>query len=120
MQPSEMPEQDENLQNLSSEQEANFLQSGEAAAELLQSPIYNQAYQMCMNEIFMEWMNSEPHEKNLREGLYFQRLGMATQAEKFSAAVRAAQQVLRQQQEKHDPQVQEQERLDEQGFGIQY
>ena len=49
---------------------AEILSLGEQAATLLDAPVYNLAHRSVIQNLQDEWMSTQPHEREKREGLY--------------------------------------------------
>jgi hypothetical protein len=62
-------------------------QSGLKAAELLGNTTYNLAHQSVIRNLQDQWLNSEPHETRLREGLFSQAQALALVTNELSAMV---------------------------------
>lgn len=88
---------------------------GYAAADALNSPMYQLANKIATDQIMMDWVNTEPKEVNKREALWqeMQAHGRIN-AVMHTYVERARQQLQAQRDEDSD-----QQRLDEQGFGLQ-
>jgi len=67
--------------------------SGEKAADLLNSPIYNLAVNSVVDDLGMEILKSEPHEHNRREWLYGQGSAIGRVNQKLVEFVQMAQQL---------------------------
>lgn len=93
--------------------------AGERAAQLLQSPEFNLAYRMQMEDTINLWLSSEPKEQNKRESLYYQAMAQAQMATRMQSFVEQAQRILAQQHAEGDPEAKRANYLDTQGFGIQ-
>lgn len=64
---------------------------GQAAAELLNSPVYNLAHRSAVEDLQDQWMDTLPHETQKREYLYQMVQGMGESAKKLAEYVQAAQ-----------------------------
>jgi len=93
--------------------------AGERAAQLLNSPEFNLAYRMQMEDTINLWLSSEPKEQNKRESLYYQAMAQAQMATRMQAFVEQAQRLLAEQHATDDPDTRRANYLDTQGFGIQ-
>ena len=67
--------------------------SGEQAADLLNSPIYNLAVNSVVDDLGMQILQSEPHEHNRREWLYSQGSAIGRVNQKLVEFVQMAQQL---------------------------
>ena len=47
-----------------------LINQGESAAQMLNNPVYNLSHRSAVTAIQDEWMQTSPHEKEKREGLY--------------------------------------------------
>ena len=110
---------DENSQDesLNQEQLQQILATGENASQLLNSPVYNMAYQRLLNDKFQQWLATDPKEERKRESMHAQAKGLIEITELLSGAVQDAQRVLADQQAQNDPGAQRAQFLDTQGFG---
>jgi hypothetical protein len=95
------------------------LQAGEQASRLLQSPVFNMAYRMQMEDTINRWLTSKPKETNLRDSLYYEAQAQVAMTTKLQAFVEQAQAVLAAQAAEHDGRGKRAEYLDTQGFGYQ-
>ena len=68
-----------------------IIQSGEDAAQLLNSPIYNLAVNSVVEDLGAEMLRSEPHEHNRREWLYNQGSALGRVNQKLVEFVQMAQ-----------------------------
>ena len=100
-------------QPLTSEQFNQILKAGEEAARLLQSQVFNIAYQSVLRDSHIQWLNTQPKESAKREGLYLECLAMEKMVEKLKNAVGDAERLLEEQQQASQPNG-----LDMQGFGL--
>lgn len=115
----EEPTQGEQPQAYSSEDAQRVVQIGEHAAQTLNSPVYNLAYQNVMQELTNDWLVSQPKETMKRESLYNQANGLVAVTEKLANAAEEARRLLSEQAVQNDPEAQRAEYLNTQGFGIQ-
>lgn len=102
------------------EQLQHVLQVGEQASKLLNSQVYNMAYQQLLNQKFQDWMASTPKEVNKRESLFMQAKGLVEVTELLASAVEDATRVQQNLNTQNDPHAQGQEFLDQQGFGLNF
>jgi len=94
------------------------LEAGAQASKLLESPIYNQVYQMQINDIFAQWLSTEPKEERRRESLWHQAQGLKGSAEAMGGMVKYAKTLLDEQSKSHE--ARESAALDTQGFGLDF
>ena len=106
-------------ESLSQEQLQQVMAMGEQASQLLNSPVYNMAYQRLLNQKFQQWLTTDPKEERKRESMYCQAQGLIEITELMAGAVEDAQRILSERQAQNDPNVQQQQYMDTQGFGIQ-
>lgn len=102
----------------SSETAQQILQVGEAAGQLLNSPVYQMAYRQLIDENYQEWLASTPKEERKRESLYHEARGLERITHKLTTAATEAQRILQEQQDKNNPEAQHKEYLNNQGFGL--
>jgi hypothetical protein len=67
-----------------------MLSQGEAAARLLDSPVYNLAHRSVMQNLQDEWMETKVHEKEKREGLFQMVRGLSAVASEMAMMVEQA------------------------------
>jgi hypothetical protein len=68
-----------------------LIQRGIDAANLLMSPVYGIAHQSVIQNIQDEWLESEPHEQQKREGLYWKACALSAVSLKMAAMIQEAQ-----------------------------
>jgi hypothetical protein len=102
------------------EQLQRMLQVGNDASILLNSPVYNLAYQQLIQQKFEEWMATDPKEERKRESLYHQVKGLVNMTENLSAAVEDAQRILEEQHQESDPEYRRRQYQDAQGFDLDF
>lgn len=91
------------------------LEMGQAAASLLQNPVYNLAHRIAVDEIINAWSTSKPQEVKTREALWAELQAHGRAAQHLGSLVGRAQELL---QNQANQQEQEQaEYIDQQGFG---
>lgn len=66
---------------------------GEAAAELLNSPVYNLAHRSVVQNLQDEWMTTSPHEREKREGLYHRIQALSAVSEELAVMISLAKQL---------------------------
>lgn len=66
---------------------------GEEAARLLDSPVYNLAHRSVIQNLQDEWMATNPHEREKREGLYHRIQALSTVSEELAVMVSLAKQL---------------------------
>jgi hypothetical protein len=98
----------------------HIMKVGEEASLLLQSPIYNTAYQQLINQKFQDWLASSHKESQKRESLYMQAKGLVEVTDLLATAVEDAKRVQHDLNTQNDPTRAEQEYLNEQGFGLNF
>ena len=106
--------------SLTPEQMQRVISVGEEASKLLNSPVYNIAYQQVLNQKFQEWLTSDPKEERRRESLFLQAKALTEVTELLGSAVQDAQRVSHMQREANDPNLQMQDYTDQQGFGLNF
>ena len=95
-----------------------ILQLGQSAAEALQSPIFNTMYNLRLQEVFSEWLNTEPKEEKRRESLFYEARGLVELTLRMEGLVQEAKTILEERQYQQSPEFQQNQYLDDQGFGI--
>lgn len=105
-------------ENLSPQDKHRIVQVGEQASQLLNNPVFNQAYRQVMDRKYIEWLDSAPKEVQKREGLFHQVKGLAEVTETLSQAVADANQVLAELHEENSPEGKRQAYESAQGFGL--
>lgn len=89
---------------------------GQAAAQMLNSPIYNVAHQMAVQEIIAQWSATQPKEREKRESCWYELQAQGRAAQTMAGMVERAQQAQTAQSEGQANA--EKEYLDRQGFGL--
>jgi hypothetical protein len=117
-QASTSPSEQEQLEQQEQKSTQEILALGQSASDLLGSPIFNTMYNLRLQEAFAEWLNSEPKEEKRRESLYYECKGLVDLTNRMEGLVQEANTLLAEQAEKQDPEYQQNEYLDEQGFGL--
>lgn len=69
----------------------HIMQLGQQASQLLQSDVYNWAYQELMMELHAELLATEPKEERKRESLYHEAKALTRISERLAAYVEHAQ-----------------------------
>lgn len=90
------------------------LQMGEEASRLLGSDVYNVVYQRLLLSLFHRWLETHPKEREKRESMYHEALGLQSITMQMRASVHDAQQIMSEQAEQKQPE----NYLDTQGFGL--
>lgn len=111
---------DMNSTNSSSADAQLVLQIGEKASQLLNNPVFQVAYKAMMDEYYVQWATSQPKESNKRDALYYEQRGLMRMTEKLQGAVEDAHEILQRQGQQTDPETQQQDYYDQQGFGLNY
>ena len=93
-----------------------ILNMGQAAAQMLNSPIYNVAHQMAVQEIIAQWSATQPKEREKRESCWYELQAQGRAAQTMAGMVERAQQAQTAQSEGQANA--EKEYLDRQGFGL--
>lgn len=102
----------ENDSGLSPQQ---MMEMGQAAAHLLQNPVYNVAHQLVIQEIQEKWATTSVQEVKLRESLWAEMQATAKAALRLSEMVERAKELVQRQADQQDHEAQEY--FDNQGFG---
>lgn len=92
------------------------IQMGEAAANLLENPIYNLAHRMAVNEAVEAWSQTQPKEREKRESLWAEVQALGRTAQTLGVMVERAKELVQKQAEQDFNK--EQEYMDQQGFGL--
>lgn len=95
---------------------AQIVRAGEEAARMLQSPVYNMAHRMVLDEKIQAWAASQPKEREKRESLYYEVQALGAIAQTMAGMVERSIQVLSSSTD--GPDRAERDYLDRQGFGI--
>ena len=72
---------------------AEILSLGEQAANLLNAPVYNLAHRSVIQNLQDEWMATQPHEREKREGLYQMIRGLSAISSEMAMMVEKARQM---------------------------
>lgn len=121
--PSEQEIEDKSLQYTQPFSESEELtpqetqELGKEAAELLSSPVMNRAYQMMVQNLVNQWLESEVDQKELRESLYHRARDLSQTVEMLGVMMNDAQQLNLSPQEKAEEDLNHYDEL--QGFGLQ-
>ena len=91
------------------------MEMGQAAAHLLNNPIYNVAHRMAVDEILDTWAGSRPEEVKKREALWAELQAHGRAAQHISALVDRARELVEAQGQ--TSMQDENEYMDQQGFG---
>jgi hypothetical protein len=91
------------------------IQMGQQAAKLLESPIYNVAHRMCVEETIGAWSSTHPEEVKKREAHWQELQALARVAVQLGSLVDRAKELLEKSQQ--EDRRSEDEYLDQQGFG---
>lgn len=67
-----------------------ILTQGEQASSLLEAPIYNLAHRSVIQNLQDEWMTTQPHEREKREGLYQMIRGLSAISSEMAMMVEQA------------------------------
>jgi len=93
---------------------------GQMAAEALNNPIFRIEYDQLSAKYYQKWINAdEAHTKEM-SFLKAKHIVLGEIMRDFAGMVEHAERVYAQIKEKNSPQAQENRRLDEQGFGLNY
>jgi hypothetical protein len=92
-----------------------IMQAGEGASQLLNSPIYNLAHRMSVDQTVQAWSSSAPKEREKREGHYQEIQALGRISMNMYSMVERAQQLIKEQGETQFKA--QNEYLDQQGFG---
>ena len=92
------------------------MEAGQAAARLLNQPVYNLAHRAAIDEIIENWAQTQPKETNRRESLWHELQALARGSVRLASLVNRAEEMLERQasQGARD----QQDNLDTQGFGV--
>ena len=93
-----------------------ILQMGQLASNQLNSPVYNFAHRMAIDQAIQEWAGSLPKEREKRESLYHEVQALGRVAQTMAGLVERAQQAAASQNEEQANS--EKDYLDRQGFGL--
>ena len=91
-----------------------ILKTGEEAANLLNSPVYNEAHRMAMENLTEQWLGTTRQESQVREQLYQAAHGLGLAAQMLAVMVGEAQQINMTDEQRRN--AEEQRYLEEQGF----
>jgi len=96
------------------------INAGQIAAQALNSPIFNVIHDMMMQQHFMEWQQTDPKEENLRRSLWYEQRALKSVMLTMASMVGEAQRIVAERQAENDPVEQERQRMDEQGYGLNF
>jgi hypothetical protein len=94
--------------------------AGQAAAQALNAPIINVVHDLLSQRYYREWMSSQMEHPKMRESRYYQQLALSDVMREMVSMVTEAQQIVEERQKQHDPVEQERQRMDEQGYGLNF
>ncbi len=66
------------------------IQRGVEAAKLLTAPVYGIAHQSVIQNLQDEWLETEPHEQQKREGLYWKACALSAVSLEMAGMVQSA------------------------------
>jgi len=92
-----------------------IMQAGEAASQLLNNPVYNMAHRLSVDQAIQLWSSTAPKEKEKREGHWQEVQALGRISMNMYSFVERAQQLAQEQGEAQFNQ--QQEYMDQQGFG---
>ena len=69
---------------------AEILSQGEQASNLLEAPVYNLAHRSVVQNLQDEWMTTQPHERERREGLYQMIRGLSAVSTELAMMIEQA------------------------------
>jgi hypothetical protein len=92
-----------------------IMQMGEGASQLLNSPAYNLAHRMSVDQAIQSWSSTAPKEKEKREGHWQEIQALGRISMNMYSMVERAQQLMKDQGEAQFKS--QNEYLDQQGFG---
>lgn len=75
------------------------LQTGMEAAQLMNSQIFQMAYQETLNHYFNEWLSTQVDHSRKREEIYFRLRGLQDSAQTLAGYVAQAETIQQQQQQ---------------------
>ena len=114
----QMPGEVSGDESLTPDQIQRIIQVGEECNRVTQTPVISMAFNQVLNQKMNELMNSLPKETQKRESLYHQHVALVDVWEQLINAVKDAKRALEEQHEAHNPNNQQQEYLNNQGFGV--
>lgn len=106
----------ENLQGDAQVTMSQILSAGQNASHLLNSPVYNVAHRLAVDQLIAQWVETHPKEREKRESLYHELRSFATVNQTLLGMIERAHQEnekLQNQQSQNDMNF-----LDEQGYGL--
>ena len=104
--------------SLTPEQVRQIMELGQQASQLLGNPAYNTLYNTRIQKLFQEWLITKPKEVQRRESLYYQATGLIEITQDMVVAGEDALRIEREQAEQHSQTRQQNEYMDQQGFGL--
>lgn len=96
------------------------INAGQAAAQALNSPIFNVVHELLSQKYYREWLKSDAKEVKTRESNYYRQVALTDLMGEMVSLVSDAQVIIQERARQNDPAEQERARLDEQGFGLNY
>lgn len=70
-----------------------LISQGHKAAELLMNPVFGIAWSSVIQNLQDDWLTTEPHEREKREGLYWTACGLSRVGSELQALVLKAQEL---------------------------
>lgn len=96
------------------------INAGQIAAQALNSPIFNVIHAMMVGRWQKEIKLTDPKEDNARKWLWMKERVMDEMCLEMASLVQDAQRIIAERQAQNDPVEQERQRLDEQGYGLNF
>ena len=96
------------------------INAGQLSAQTLNNPIFNEVHRMLVMKYQREIKLSEPKEDNLRRHLWLKERALDEVCLEMVQMFQEAQQIVAQRQAESDPAEKERQRLDEQGYGLNF
>jgi len=90
---------------------------GQQASHLLGNPVYNTLYNLKLQRLFGQWLNTIPKEERLRESLYHEARALVEMTSDLGSLVADAEQLLAEEAERNSPEGRQRRYQEQQGFG---
>jgi hypothetical protein len=94
--------------------------AGQMAAQALNNPIFNVVHDLLSQKYYRSWLMSEAKEMKTRESNWYRQVALTDLMKEMISMVSDAQVIVQERQRQNDPVEQERERMDEQGYGLDF
>lgn len=100
--------------------ESDRVNAGNHAAQALNSPILGMVFDLLSQKYYADWLMSEDKELKARESCWYRRMALTEVMKDMADMVEEAQAIIAAQQARNDPAEAEKQRLDEQGYNLNF